>query len=135
MNVLLDTNVIISAFIAHGTCHEVFEHVALEHRLVTSDYILGEFAEKMCTKFGFTPKEAGNARDLIRTKAEIVEPAAVGLRRKIDPDDLAVLGTAIAGACDCVVTGDKELLRLGTVGGIPILAPHEFWRWEALHKQ
>jgi uncharacterized protein len=130
VNILLDTNVLISAFIAHGTCHEVFEHVAVEHCLVTSDYILDEFAAKMCAKFGYTRREAAEARDLIRGKAYLVSPVAVALRRKVDPDDLAVLGTAIAGECDCMVTGDKGLLRLTSIAGIPILAPHEFWRWE-----
>ena len=131
MNILLDTNVLISAFIGHGTCHEVFEHVAIEHCLIASDYILDEFADTMVEKFGFTRREATDAGDVIRLRAEIVEPASVRLRRKIDPDDLPVLGTAVAAGCDCIITGDKELLRLACVGAIPILAPADFWEWEA----
>jgi len=52
-------------------------------------------------------------------------------RRRIDPRDVPILGTAIAGACACLVTGDKELLRLGAIAGIPILGPADFWEWEA----
>jgi predicted nucleic acid-binding protein len=48
----------------------------------------------------------------------------------VDPDDLPVLGTAVAGLCHCLVTGDKELLSLKTVEGIPIIAPSSFWRFE-----
>ena len=33
-----------------------------------------------------------------------------------DADDDVVLGTAIAGQCDAIVTGDKDLLDLGTTG-------------------
>jgi predicted nucleic acid-binding protein len=29
-----------------------------------------------------------------------------------DPDDDVVLGTAVAGRCDAIVTGDKDLLDL-----------------------
>ena len=134
MRILLDTNVLISAFIAHGTCHEVFEHVAIEHQLIVSDYILDEFAETMVEKFDFTHREAADARNLIRGRARVVKPISLRLRQRIDPDDLPVLGTAIAATCDCMITGDKELLRLDAVEGIPVLAPGAFWKWEAEHQ-
>ena len=51
MRVLLDTNVLIAAFIAHGFCHELLEHCARQHTLVTSDFVLGEFRDKLTDKF------------------------------------------------------------------------------------
>jgi predicted nucleic acid-binding protein len=38
-----------------------------------------------------------------------------------------VLGTAVAGQADYLVTGDKQLLELGNYQGIPILSPREFY--------
>jgi len=43
-----------------------------------------------------------------------------------DPEDNIILGTAIAGQADLLVSGDKKhLLPLERVQGIPILSPRE----------
>ena len=44
-----------------------------------------------------------------------------------DPDNDVVLATALAGDCDCIITGDKDLLVLERFRKIPILAPADFW--------
>ena len=44
-----------------------------------------------------------------------------------DPDDQWVLASAIAGAADLLVTGDKDLLELGGCAPLPILDPRGFW--------
>jgi predicted nucleic acid-binding protein len=43
-----------------------------------------------------------------------------------DPDDDKLLETALLGRADCLVTGDQDLLVLGTYQGIPILSPAAF---------
>lgn len=43
-----------------------------------------------------------------------------------DPHDEPYLQTALAGRADYVVTGDRDLLDLGAVDGIPILTPTAF---------
>ena len=43
-----------------------------------------------------------------------------------DPDDDLVLGTALAGDTDYIVSGDKHLLALGSFRGIPIVTPAQF---------
>lgn len=129
MKVLLDTNILIAAFIAHGTCHELFEDVARNHQLVSSRYILTELEEHL-HRLGFSQREAREARTLVEEKAALVSPVDLDSPPGIDPDDLPVLGTAIAAKCDCIVTGDKELLALGSIGGIPLMGPSGFWRFE-----
>lgn len=67
----------------------------------------------------------------VREHATIVAPARVPPSACGDPDDLPVLGTAVAGAADLLVTGDRELLALGRYQGIPIVTPrqcYESWR-------
>lgn len=130
MRVLLDTNVLIAAFIAHGTCHDLFEHVTRHHQLVTSRYILDELVRHLLGKFHFSKKESLEVVTLIRERAELVSAEPIELPCEIDPDDLPVLGAALAGSCHCLVTGDKELLELGRVGNIPILPPSQFWKFE-----
>ena len=47
-----------------------------------------------------------------------------------DPDDDQVLGTAIAGDAACLITGDKDLLTLGTFETVDILLPKDFAAYE-----
>jgi predicted nucleic acid-binding protein len=58
VRVLLDTNVLIAAFIARGTCHEVLEYCVHEHEMVTSGFILDEVHEALVKKFNFSRQEA-----------------------------------------------------------------------------
>lgn len=52
-------------------------------------------------------------------------PAGVDPAACRDPDDLPVLGAAVAGRADLLVTGDKDLLDLHRHEGIPIVTPRE----------
>jgi predicted nucleic acid-binding protein len=63
----------------------------------------------------------------------VVQPAAVPPEACRDPDDTPVLGTAVAGECQCIITGDDDLLTLGRFRGIDIIPPRDFWRYEAAH--
>jgi putative PIN family toxin of toxin-antitoxin system len=132
MRVLLDTNVLIAAFIARGTCSEVLEHCVRNHSLVSSKLLFRELEEKLAGKFGFTRQETREVTALLRGKMEMVEPVPLDQPVCRDQDDDVVLATALAGACDCIVTGDKDLLVLERFQQIPILAPADFWRHEKL---
>ena len=43
-----------------------------------------------------------------------------------DPDDVPILGLAIAATADYIVTGDKDLLSLQVFRDIPIVTPRGF---------
>lgn len=130
MRVLLDTNVLIAAFIARGTCNELLEYCAHNHTLISSKPLLREFEQKLAGKLRFTRQEAREAVSLLRGKMEVVEPTPLDKSVCRDPDDDTVLATALGGGCDCIVTGDKDLLTLGRFRKIPILSPAVFWRHE-----
>jgi len=130
MKVLLDTNVLLAAFVARGTCHELFEHVARVHELIASEYILEEFKKGMTQKLKLPPADAAEADDLLRSRTTLVQPADVRSSECRDPADLPILGTAVAGRCDCIITGDRDLLVLKRFQDIPMLAPAAFWQFE-----
>mgnify|MGYP005838039229 CR=1 FL=1 len=57
MRILLDTNVLIAAFISRGVCGDLFEHLTRQHELITSTFILNELSEHLGNKFGYEPAE------------------------------------------------------------------------------
>ncbi len=131
MRLVLDTNVLISAFVSRGVCHELLEHCEREHEIVSSRFILGEFEEKLIQKFRVPPSEAREARTLLEQHMTVVVPIPLGNAVSRDSDDDLVLATALAGACECVITGDGDLLVLEQFRGIRIVSPSAFWRYEA----
>ena len=132
MRVVLDTNVLIAAFITRGVCAELLEHCALRHTLVTSPVILAEFHEHLVGKFEFTRAEAEEATRLIESLAELVVPTAPAEAICRDGDDDLVIGTAVVGNAECIITGDKDLLAVECFQGIAILSPKDFASFESL---
>ncbi len=130
MKVVLDTNVIIAAFIARGVCSELLEHCVQNHRLVVSEFLLAEVREHLTGKFRFGTEEVDQVLALIETAMELVIPADLPQRVCRDADDDAVLATAIAGGARCIVTGDQDLLVLREFRGIRIIRPADFAAFE-----
>lgn len=131
MRLVLDTNVLIAAFISRGVCHELLAHCVYNHEPVISKALLQEFQEKLVAKFGFTQAEAREAARLLDSRFEAVVPVSFEKPVCRDPDDDIVLATAVAGNCQCLVTGDKDLLVLGRFRDLAIVTPTDFWKYEA----
>ena len=131
MKIVLDTNVLIAAFITRGMCSDVFKHCVRRHTLVTSEFILNEFRGKLVRKFKYSVEEAGEAVELLRSRMEVVMPANLEAAVCRDPDDDAILETAIAGDAVCIVTGDTDLLVIKQFRNIDILRPSKFAEYEA----
>ncbi len=134
MKFVLDTNVLIAAFITSGTCHEVFECVIRNHKLVLSDFIVNEFKDKLLNKFQYDEKETDEAVEIILTRSEIVQASPLQSRISSDPDDDNIIAAAISSNSDCIISGDKDLTSLKQVQNIRIIRPSEFWEFEALSK-
>ena len=130
MRIVLDTNVLIAAFIAHGTCNELLEHCVVNHDIVLSNFILNELKDTLMGKFKFTAAEARNVVNLLQSRCEVVETKKLPSPLSRDPDDDNIIATALSGACDCIITGDNDLLDLKKAGDINILSPNDFWREE-----
>jgi len=129
--ILPDTNVLISATITRGRSSELLDHCLLRHTVVTSEYILEELREKLITKFYFSAREAAAVRRTLLEQMVVITPDPLPSPICRDPDDDNILAAAVAGNCDCIVTGDKDLLVLREYQGIPILKPSAFMEWES----
>jgi putative PIN family toxin of toxin-antitoxin system len=130
MRILLDTNVLVAAFIAHGTCNELLEHCAVHHEIIASRAILDEFRDVLVRKFAFTLSEARTATRLLQSRMQIVKPSRLPEVVSRDPDDDVILATALAGNAEIIVTGDKDLTSLRSYQEIRIMEPADFWRFE-----
>ena len=131
MRLVLDSNVLIAAFVARGVCADLLEHAVCVHDPATSDFILDEVHSKLREKIRVTKLQADQAVKLLRSRFEVAEPAAIDEEACRDPNDLPVLGTAVAARCDVLVSGDKDLLELETFRGIRIVSPGAFWKVES----
>ena len=130
MIILLDTNVLIAAFVARGFCNELLEHCVRQHRLVTSDFIINEFRDKLFSKFKRKPEEIDQAVELLHSRMKVVASSSLESSVCRDPEDDNVLAAAIEGKCDCIITGDKDLLILKQYEGVDILSPSDFREYE-----
>ncbi len=87
---------------------------------------MGEVKEKLVEKFKYSAETAEEAVALFRSRMEVVTPVVLASPVSRDPDDDNILATAVAGNCECIITGDKDLLVLKQFEGIKILSPREF---------
>ena len=129
MRVAIDSSVLIAAYISRaGVCAELLEDVLMDHDLICSDFALDKLARRLKEGFHFTAGEIQEIRESITVAAEIVTPAEISKESCRDPKDLRILGSAVAGKADLLVTVDKDLLELIAYGDIPIVKPGEFWK-------
>lgn len=128
MRIVLDTNVLISAFLFPGGAPEAVFRLAVEGKieLVTSTVLLTEFGRVLTQKFGHEPAAASERVKRIVAVATITRPDTDVRVVADDPDDDRVLEAALASDAAAIVSGDKHLLRLGTWRGIRVLTPGAF---------
>lgn len=124
MKVFVDTNIWLSGIMGHGLCADLLAAwVEADIALLLDERVRAEFFRIAGTKF-----QAG-AQQLALAEAFFVEacrtvPAADAPAAGIpDPDDAWIIAAALTAQADWFVTGDKALLELGEVNGLPILSP------------
>ncbi|HET8542017.1 MAG TPA: putative toxin-antitoxin system toxin component, PIN family [Anaeromyxobacter sp.] len=128
MRIVLDTNVLLAAFGTRGLCEAVLAACLEGHDLVTSEHILGEMGRHLAGKFRMADRRVREIVAFVREHSEVVEPEPVAAGACRDPDDLPVLGTAVAGRADLLVTGDADLLTIGRHGAVDVVSPRECHR-------
>ena len=134
MKAVLDTNVLISAYVFPGGKPEAVYRLALEGRLEigTSRTLLAEFGRVLGQKFGWIPDRVEAVVAQMTRIASVIEPSEVVQVVGADPADDRVLEAARAFHAEVIVSGDRHLLDLGTWSEIEIMPPAGFIaRWSA----
>jgi putative PIN family toxin of toxin-antitoxin system len=122
LRVVLDTNILISAFIFPGGMTETAYRAALEGRitLITSPTLLAELGRVLVGKFAWDPTKAQEAVAQVARIGDVVRPTQTVAVITEDPADDRVLEAAEAGEAEAIVSGDRHLLRLAEWRGIRI---------------
>lgn len=130
MKAVLDTNVLVAAFVSDGLCRRLLLRARdRSYTLAISPLIRDEFARVLRRKVGADAGEVREALELIDGISATVNSTAVrtgitGICR--DPDDDSVLVCAVSAGADYLVSGDKDLLVLENCQGVKIVTPRTF---------
>lgn len=131
MRVVFDTNVYISGLQYGGKPEIALQSAAKEEfALITSEAILIEIEQVLLTKFLWSAKAVASSSAWIRTVCEMVTPR-ITLTDCVDPDDNRILEAAVTGKAECIVSGDRHLLRMKNFRGIKIVTVNDFVDWIA----
>ena len=132
MRAVIDTSIFVSALIRRrGTTGSVlralrdgrFTAIYTTELLVDIIDVLGR--DKIRVKYHIEPDDVLALIHLVRLRGELVIP-----NQKVtacrDPNDNKFLEAALVGSADCIVSGDADLVDMGSFQGMPILRPAEF---------
>ena len=132
---VLDANVFVSGIVQYGSASSppaelLRRWLAGSFELVTSDSLGTEIEWTLLTNPYFVARvdrAAGRywiaALASFATNVALTETVA-GVASH--PEDDLVLATAVSAAADFLVTGDKQLLLLGSFRGVAIVSPRDF---------
>lgn len=129
MKFFFDGNIWVSALGTKGLCRDL-ARLALQKQgqgrltLLCSDKVVVETRRILRDKFHVTPEALAAAQDVL-SLCVLVQPK-MGWHPPAhfpDPDDAPIIAAALSAGADLFVTGDKALLALGEIGGLPIVDP------------
>lgn len=129
MNIVIDTNVVVSAMFFGGKPHDLLQCVAHRDFVgVVSPEIVSEYAEvieRLAERYPNRPKKF--PLESFLSFCECISPS-----RKIsicrDPDDDKFLECASDAKCPYIVSGDDDLISIGAFEGIEIVTVAGFFK-------
>ncbi len=129
---VLDTNIIVSGLLWGGPPGRVFQaardelFVAILTETLLSEILRVLSRDKFRTQLAARQMQVESIGQQYRAAAQMVETAEIPPEVIRDPKDVVVLACAVGGKADFIVSGDKDLLTLGTYESIPILTAEQF---------
>jgi len=133
MRVVFDTNIFISAFAIPGGMADKAVSRVIEgsDELVISPQIIKEVLSVLSSKFGREREALSHVAVILSELGELVEPKQTVEVLRDDPDN-RILECASSGTADVIVTGDKEMLRLGEYNRVKIVSLREYLEYRSV---
>lgn len=127
IKVVLDTNVIITAFVARGLSNSVFELCLDKFEVIISEYIIKEISKKLIDKIKIPKEKVNEIIDFLKDSCTIFNYESLKERICRDKKDDEILALAKGSSSKYIVTGDKDLLVLINFDDIRIINPRQLW--------
>ena len=126
--IVLDTNVIVSAFGWKGSSHRIFQScIDGDFQLFLSPPLLLEISKVLSyKKLNFNQEEIDEFMSIILETAEFIEPELTLDLVSDDPSDNRILECALVAGCEYIITGDRHLLKIKKINNIKIVSPDRF---------
>ncbi|POZ49793.1 putative toxin-antitoxin system toxin component, PIN family [Methylovulum psychrotolerans] len=130
LHVVLDTNVLVSAFNKPEGKLAPLWLLARErtYQLLISPAIITETARILRNRFHWPEPLLQERIRVLAGVSILVVPRTVPDAVPDDPDDNHIIACAVEGRADLIVSGDRHLLNLVEYEGIPVIRPTDFLR-------
>ena len=132
MRIVIDTNLIVSAFIWGGTPLILIKEARLTKIEIISSTETFDELKRIIMRPKFINSLAKSNRkpeEIISRYQELVKfihPATIPTHVVRDPKDIKFLECAVGGQADYIITGDNDLLVLKEYQGIRVVTASEF---------
>ena len=129
MRVVIDTNVWVSRLLLAGSATAQAVDTALERfEVLVSEPLVEELAEVLSREKFDRYVSVWDREEFLRRILRIatIAPVLSEVDDCRDPDDNRLLELALDSESDCILTGDRDLLRLNPWRGVRIVSPREF---------
>ena len=128
MKVFCDTNVWNASFIARGLCADfvgamMSTHAAGRVEVLVCPAVVVETKRLLRHKFHANDKQWMAAETVFHRVTTVPDGATAMPPGFPDPDDWPIVAAAVETEAGLFVTGDRALLDLGAVEGLPIIDP------------
>ncbi|MBI3359389.1 MAG: PIN domain-containing protein [Nitrospirae bacterium] len=127
MKLVIDSNILISAYSVPGEAREAWQAGLAPHRLLISPEIFLEVERGLRqTQFDLSPAEITVMLKDILKRCEVVRPKTPYQGEMADENDRHLVSLAREVGADALITGNRARKNLETAAGIPILSLAQF---------
>ena len=132
MKLFFDSNIWVAGFATHGLCADLVRLALRMHgkgsvELFISRQVLNETERILHDKFHLDATSVASAREAMAWVREAADGDWLAPDSFPDPDDIPIVGAAIAAGADLLVTGVKAMLALEVVSNTRIVQPRACW--------
>jgi putative PIN family toxin of toxin-antitoxin system len=133
LRIVLDSSVLVSGFLTEGgtTATLLSRYLQGDFALCSSRWIVEETERALLRpqntrRYRYQPEDVRQFLDGLARSAQMFPDAPEVPAVTRDPSDDQVIACALAAQADYLVTGDHDMLVLGTYEGIRIVTPRQF---------
>jgi hypothetical protein len=122
MRIFLDANILFSSALPLSRMRAFLDFLCLDHECLTNAYAVEEARRNLAAKY----PEAVRHLDPIVRKCELVQVVRSDLKIKLALKDVPILGGAVAGRANYLLTGDeRDFGRFfgDTIEGVKVVSP------------